>query len=155
MDNDLNNVSHSRFKVSDEIDIVELLFKIWRRKWFIVTFMIIVTASTFLIVQFSHTPSKTYTVKTSLRIGMVGTYLIQSPEMIINTAKAELYTKARQQGAQINDITTTSIDNPRNTNNLTATILNSSGRLLLKLNALERRKKLFHCKENKILYLSL
>lgn len=105
MDNDCAKNTESHLKSNDEIDIVELILKLWRNKWLIIALVIVITGATLIYLTISPAPPKTYTVKSSLRIGIVGSYTVQSPEEIVNSVRQELYTEARRNNEIINDIT--------------------------------------------------
>ncbi len=103
MDNRPQINSEPHQKNNDEIDIAELLMKIWRKKWFISAVVIFITSTTLIYLGLTPSPPNTYTVKSSLRIGNVGSYTIQSPEEIVNSVKKELYNEVNHRRYIIND----------------------------------------------------
>ena len=136
MDKKHNTIPESHYQDNDEIDLIELLIKVWRWRWLTAALVIIITATAFLYVQFSPGPPKTYTVITSLKIGTVGAYHVQSPEMIINSVKAELFAKARQEGYKIKDTTQSNIQSniQNNTYQFNTKMTDSNEKLILNLN---------------------
>ncbi len=142
MSNKLGNTSRTRHKNNDEIDLIEILVKVMRWKWFIAAFITVVTVSTFFFTLLSPASRNTYTVNSSLWIGTVGTYLVQSPDMITNSVKTELYKKARQMGDTIDDKTPlinptaypASGNNPQYTYHFDMVLTDSKGQFVLKLN---------------------
>lgn len=120
---------------NDELDIADLFIKIWRWKWIIATIVAITTTATFLYLKLSPNPL-TYTAKASLKIGRVGNYAIQNPDLIIITVKNQLYTLARQHGYFINDITplSTPTNNPYKIRKFNATVEDKNEKFLYNLN---------------------
>ena len=134
MGNDSRSNLESLHKNNDEIDIAELILKIWRMKWLVMISIFVITGSTFIYLILSPTPQKTYTAKSTLAIGIVGSYAVQSPDEIINLIKKELYNQAHQNSSIINDITPANkLNTTNNAVNFETAVQDSNGKLNYKL----------------------
>ncbi|MBP7507951.1 MAG: hypothetical protein KA807_09025 [Prolixibacteraceae bacterium] len=106
------NIKTNKINQDDgEIDLSEIFIKLMRWKWLITSMVVLITVTTFLYVKFSPGPPITYTAKAVLKIGTVGTFHVQSPEMIVNSLITGISATSRSEGYTISEIRTPSKTN--------------------------------------------
>jgi hypothetical protein len=64
----------------DEIDLRELFVTIWKKKWFIGVFTLIVTV---VAIAYAYMKTPIYEVKSNIRVGYIGAGLIENPDIIV------------------------------------------------------------------------
>jgi len=92
----------------DEIDLRELFVTLWKKKWFIGFFTLIVTI---LAIVYAYMKTPIYEVKSNIRVGYIGAGLIENPDIIVKMLSVVFHvedkiTKREEVTAEVTSIAT-------------------------------------------------